>query len=453
MIGSEQASAGPAAIEAAERIRDGRLTSAELVAACLDRIERTDPALRGWAELDRGGALDRAREMDALRRHGLPLGPLHGVPVAIDERFGASGGSTGGGRGARPMSDPPGRSAPAVIERLLEAGAVVIGKLRTVEPYLGRPSPAFHPLDEKRTAGVPCGNAAVAVGTGQVPLAVTCEARGGVVVSASYCGVYGFRPARGVISRRGAVPLSPTIDQVGMLGRTPADVALLADVLGGYDAADAASWLRPRPRMQVGLMATPPVEPAFLRLDMPYDDRLSAAGRAGLEELCDCLGARVARHPAPAWFSRLPAAHRIIVEYEAATWWRAVPGQADASAAELADLAERGIAHGEERYRAALAAMEQAQGYFSELFHDYDAIIVPATAGEAPSSPSMEDDDHVFCGIWTLCGLPALCVPLLEGESGMPIGVQSIGSSSRDDRLLRTTRWMMEQIAGDAERP
>ena len=174
--------------------------------------------------------------------------------------------------------------------------------------------------------------------------------------------------------------------------------------------------------------------------------------RAGLEELCDCLGARVAPLPAPAWFGRLPAAHRIIVEYEAAKWWRSQPEWAGTSSAALADSAERGLAHGEERYRAALAAMDQAQSYFSELFHDYDAVIAAATAGEAPSNPSMEHDDHVFCSTWALCGLPALCVPLLEGESGMPIGVQSIGSASRDDRLLRTTRWMIEQIAGDAER-
>ena len=453
MTGSVQASPEPTAIEAAERIRDGRLASAELVAACLDRIERTDPTLRGWTELDRGSALDQARAMDALRQHGLPLGVLHGVPVAIDERFGANGGSTGDGRGARSMSDPPGRTAPAVVERLLEAGAVVIGKLRTVEAYLGQSGPAYQPQFVQRTAAGPCGNAAVAVGTGQVPLAVTCEAQGGVLVSASYCGLFGFRPARGVISRRGAAALSPTIDQVGILGRTLEDVALLAGVLGAYDAADAASWLRPRPRMHEGVMATPPVEPELLRLDMPYDDRLSAAGRAGLEELCDCLGARVARFPAPAWFGRLPAAHRIIVEYEAAMWWRGQPERADPSAGELADLAERGVAHGEERYRAALAEMKQAQGYFSELFHDYDAIIVPAATGEAPSNPSTEDDDHVFCSIWALCGLPALCVPLLEGESGMPIGVQSIGSPSRDDRLLRTTRWMIEHISGDEERP
>lgn len=453
MIAPESADPGPTAIEAAGRIRDGRLTSAELVAACLDRIERADPALRGWAGLDRDGALERACETDALRRHGMPLGALHGVPVAVDERLGTDGGATRTGRGAQPVPGPAGRAASAVVERLLEAGAVIIGTLRTVEVSHPHPEPALPSRDAQRTAGARCANAAVAVGTGQVPLAVTCEARGGVMVSASYGGVFGFRPARGVISRRGAVSLSPTADQVGLLGRTLEDVALLADVLAGHDAADAASWLRPRPRMHAGAMARPPVEPALLRLDMPYDDRLREDGRAGFEELCECLGAGVARFPAPAWFGRLPAAHRIVVEFEAATWRRRRPERAAAPAADPAELAERGVAHGEERYRAALAAMERAQGYFSELFHDYDAIVAPATAGEAPPSRTMEDDDHVFCSIWALCGLPALCVPLLEGEAGMPIGVQSIGSATRDDRLLRTTRWMIERIAGDQRRP
>ena len=276
------------------------------------------------------------------------------------------------------------------------------------------------------------------------------------MLSASYCGVFGFRPARGVISRRGAVSLSPTVDQIGILGRTLEDVAFLADVLGGYDAADAASFLRPRPRMHEGVTSVPPVEPDFIWLDMPYEDRLSATGRAGFDELCDCLGERVTRFPAPAWFGRLPAAHRIIVEYETATAWRMrgeTPDESPAESAELGELTRRGLAHGEERYRAALAAMAQAQRYFSEFFHDYDAVIAPACAGEAPVHPLAEDDDPVFGAIWALCGLPALCVPLLEGESGMPMGVQLIGSAHRDDRLLRTTRWMIERILGDAQRP
>ena len=191
----------------------------------------------------------------------------------------------------------------------------------------------------------------------------------------------------------------------------------------------------------------PPVEPDFIWLDMPYHDCLSAASRAGVEELCDCLGTRVARFPAPAWFGRLPAAHRIIVEHETAERWRM---RGEQSSASLTEMAERGFAHGEERYRAALSEMKQAQRYFSSLFHEHDAVIAPATAGEAPLRMSTGNDDLVFCATWVLCGLPILCVPLLQGDSGLPIGMQLIGSAHQDDRLLRTGRWLIDRILGDA---
>ena len=435
------------AVEAAARIRAGALTSVELVTACLDRIDETDATLRAWAQVDRDTALGQAQEMDSIRQRGLPLGALHGVPVAIDEVFGASGIPAG-----HCPDSPANASAsgtPAVVERLKEAGAVVAGKTRTTGPILGRSGAAINPRDALRTAGSPCGSAAAAVGACQVPLAIACEARGGIAMSASFCGVFGFRPTRGIISRRGAFSSSQTLDQIGVFGRGLEEVAFLADVLGGYDAADAASYLRPRPRMREGFRSKPPVEPDFIWLDMPCDDRLSAAGAEGFEELRDCLGEHVVRLPAPAWFSRLPAAHRIIDEYEAAAWWDAHGERSDAS---VQEIAERGLAHGEDRYRAALAAMEQAQGYFSEFFHDYDAVIAPAAAGEAPSVESGADDS-VFCEIWALCGLPTLCVPLLEGEAGLPVGVQLIGSANGDDRLLRSAGWLIEQILDESEGP
>ena len=191
------------------------------------------------------------------------------------------------------------------------------------------------------------------------------------------------------------------------------------------------------------------MEPDFIWLDMPYDDHLSAAVAEGFEELRDCLGERVVRLPAPTWFGRLPAAHRIIDEYETATWSRA---RAKQSNPRCPEIAERGFAHGEDRYRAALRAMERAQGYFSEFFHNYDGVIAPAAGGEAPSIES-GTDDPVFCRIWALCGLPSLCVPLLEGETGLPMGVQLIGSANGDDRLLRTAKWLVERVLAETEGP
>ena len=435
------------AVEAAERIRAGALTSVELTSACLDRVEQTDSEMRGWEQVERDVALGQARAMDSLRQRGLPLGALHGVPIAIDERFGAK---------SVPIDQVPERSeaAPggvtaAVVERLKEAGAVVFGRTRASGRLRAAPAAATNPCNAKRSAGDPCGSAAVAVGAYQVPLAIVCESSGGVVLSASYCGVFGFRPTRGIISRRGVRSGSPTLDQVGGLGRNLEDLALLADVLGGYDAADEASELRPRPQMREGFRSKPPVEPDFIWLDMPYDERLSAAGHEGFEELRDALGPRVVRLPAPAWFGRLPAAHRIIEEYESAIRCRAHDEQTSLPSREIA---RRRLAHGEERYRAAVSAMRQTQEYFSTFFHAYDAVVAPAAGGESPSIDS-GPEDPVFCRIWALCGLPSLCVPLLTGEEGLPVGAQLVGSARGDDRLLRSAAWLMERLHDETHGP
>ena len=447
MTGSARASVEMRAVEAAERIRAGALTSVELITACMDHIEQTDNELRAWVQTDRDAALGQAKEMDSLRQQGLPLGALHGVPVAVDELFGAKG--MPAKRAPDSSGSSPGSAMPAVEERLKEAGAVVIGKTRATGPNLSPPAAAINPCDANRSAGDPCGSAAAAVGSCHVPLAIACESGGGVMLSASFCGVFGFRPSRGIISRRGARSTSPTLDQVGMFGRDLEDVAFLADALGGYDAADEASGLRPRPRTREGFRSKPPVEPDFIWLDMPCDERLSTAAEEGFEELRDSLGEHVVRLPVPEWFGRLPAAHRIIDEYETAMWCRAHGEQSSSS---LRDISERGFAHGEDRYRAALAAMRRTQEYFSSFFHDYDAVVAPAAAGEAPPIES-EPGDPVFCRIWALCGLPSLCVPLLEGESGLPVGVQLIGSARGDDRLLRSAAWLIEQLLDEPRGP
>ena len=440
MTASARAIVEMRAVEAAVRVRAGALTSVELITACMDRIEQTDPEVRAWAQVDRDAALGEAKQMDSLRQRGLPLGALHGVPVAVDELFGEPGTPTVRDWGS--SENGPGRAMPAVEERLREAGAVVIGATRATGPLGDSPAAAVNPCDAGHRAGDPCGSAAAATGACQVPLAVSCDSGEGVVLSASYCGVYGFRPTRGIISRRGARCASPTLDQVGVFGRNLEDVALLADVLGGYDAADAASTLCPRPRMREGFRSKPPVEPDFIWLDMPYDECLSAAGKEGFEELRDSLGERVVRLPAPPWFGRLPAAHRIVEEYETASWCRA---HGERWSPSFPEMTERGFAHGEERYRTALSAMRRTQEYFSEFFNDYDAVIAPGARGEAPSIESGAGDP-VFSRIWALCGLPSLCVPLLEGEAGLPVGVQLIGSASGDDRLLRSTAWLIERV-------
>lgn len=437
------------AVEAARRIREGRLSSVDLVKACLARIAETDAALKAWVHLAPEQALAEAAELDRIRRAGLPLGPLHGVPVGLKDIIDTRDFPTERGSaifiGRRPDRDA------SLVERLREAGAVILGKTATTELAFVHAAETRNPHNADHSPGGSSAGSAAAVAACHVPLAIGTQTNGSVIRPASFCGTVGFKPTRGVISRRGVLQTSMTLDQVGVFARDIEDAALLVDAIGAYDPADHLSYPRPRPQMLAGAQAAPPVEPALVWLDLPYHDRLSADARAGFDEVLAALGPRVERLPASDRLAGLVEAQRLIHEYEIcqhlgpefdAHW--------DRISATLKPIVERGRKIGAPEYCSALAAMDSAAGFFDRFFNDYDAVIAPAAAGEAPKFGT-GTGDPIFCTIWTLCGLPCITLPLLVGAGGLPIGVQLIGAAEKDDRLLRTARWLAGHLqAGTA---
>jgi Asp-tRNA(Asn)/Glu-tRNA(Gln) amidotransferase A subunit family amidase len=432
------------ALEIAERIRSGELSSEDCVLACARRIESTDDRIRAWAHFDRERALDEARAMDELRRHGQPLGALHGVPVGVKDIIDTRGLPTA--LGTEVHHDRAPDADAAVVEKLREAGAVVLGKTTTTEYAFMHPAATRNPHDPGRTPGGSSSGSAAAVAAGHAPVAIGSQTNGSVIRPAAYCGVYGFKPSRGIISRRGMLRTSEHLDQVGVFGRGLGDVATLADVLAGYDAADPASYPRPRPRMHEGCVSEVPVEPCFAWLEAPYLDRLSSDAREGFEELLDALGERVERLPAPRSFTEAIHSHRVIHEVELYRNLREdIDRHGERVSAEVRSAAERGRNHGEGAYAAALSMLEGAERYFAEFFCDYDAIITPASGGEAPDVAS-GTGDPIFCTLWTFAGLPCLSLPLLVGAAGLPVGVQLVGGANADDKLLRTASWLLRTL-------
>jgi Asp-tRNA(Asn)/Glu-tRNA(Gln) amidotransferase A subunit family amidase len=432
------------AVEAARKIGEGTLSSVDLVRACLARIDETDSQLKAWAHLDPDHALAQAAEMDTIRRAGRPIGPLHGVPVGlkdiIDTRDFPTERGTSIFAGRRPDLDA------ALVERLREAGAVILGKTATTELAFVHAAETRNPHAPARSPGGSSSGSAAAVAAYHVPLAIGTQTNGSVVRPASFCGVYGFKPTRGVISRRGLLQTSVSLDQVGVFGRTLEDTALLADVIGGYDALDPCSYARPRPKMLAGSRAEVPVEPDLVWLDLPYHDRLADDARAGLDEVIDALGDRVERIPVSPNLTGLVEIQRVIHEYEICHHLESVfTGNWDMISATLRPIIEHGRTISDTQYQEALEVMATGVDFFAEFFKDFDAIIAPSAAGQAPEFGS-GTGDPVFCTIWTLCGLPSLNLPLLVGGNGLPVGVQLIGAAERDDRLLRTANWMLNTL-------
>jgi len=435
------------AVEAADKIRKGTLSSVDLVKACLARIDETEGQLKAWAHLDAAHALAQAEEMDAIRRAGRPIGPLHGIPVGLKDIIDTVDFPTE--RGTPVFSGrQPDRDA-ALVERLREAGAVILGKTVTTEFAFMHPAETRNPHNPDYSPGGSSSGSAAAVAAYNVPLAIGTQTNGSVIRPASFCGTYGFKPTRGVISRRGVLQTSKSLDQVGVFGRTLEDVALLTDVIGGYDPSDPLSYGRPRPKMQAGSVADIGVEPDLVWFDAPYNDRLTEDARSGLNEVIDALGARVERLTISENMYNLVDVQRIIHEYEickhlekefAEHWDQLSPS--------IQPIIERGRKISTAQYDDAVGVMASGRTYFDEFFHDYDAIIAPSAAGEAPKFGN-GTGDPVFCTIWTLCGLPTVNLPLLVGENGLPVGVQLIGSIEEDDRLLRTANWMLNTLQSD----
>lgn len=431
--------------QAASHIRQGLLSSVDLVKACLARIEQTDASIGAWSYLDPEQALDQAAEMDRIRRSGFAIGALHGVPVGLKDIVDTANMPTERGTpifaGRQPDADA------AIVERLREAGAVIMGKTETTELAFLNPSQTRNPHNPDRTPGGSSSGSAAAVAAHHVPLTIGTQTNGSVIRPASFCGVYGFKPTRGIISRRGILQTSVSLDQVGGFARSLEDVALLSDVLGGYDQTDPASFPRPRPAMARGAAETAPVEPDFAFFDMPFHDRLSGDARDGLEAVIETLGERVSRLQPADTMAGLVGVQATIHEYEICMHLaESFDAHWDKVSPLLQTVVERGRQISKAQYEDALAVKASAEKFFADFFVDFDAIIAPSAAGEAPLS-DQGTGDPIFCTLWTLAGLPTVTLPLLVGENDLPIGVQLIGPAEKDDRLLRTAGWLQTRLA------
>ncbi|MDA8585167.1 amidase [Rhodobacteraceae bacterium] len=437
------------AAEAERAFAAGRLTSVQLVQSCLDRIKETDGTIKAWAFLDPGAALAQAAECDRIRKAGLAVGPLHGIPVGLKDVIDTAKMPTE--RGTPVFKGRQTDAVARLVEHLREAGAIIMGKTVTTELAFVHANETRNPHNPDYSPGGSSSGSAAAVAACHVPLAIGTQTNGSVIRPASFCGTFGFKPTRGVISRDGVLQTSVSLDQVGCFGRTLADVARLTDVIGGYDQRDPVSFARPRPDMAAGAAAEAPVTPDLVWFDLPFNDRLTDDARDGFDAVLDILGPQVTRMEPADTLSNLVAVQARIHEYEIAqhqaevfdTHW-------DQISDTLKPIITRARKISKTEYEDALVVKASAEQFFADFFVEFDAIIAPSASGEAPKFGN-GTGDPIFCTLWTLAGLPCISLPLLVGGNGLPIGVQLIGPAEKDDRLLRTARWLQTHIAQAAE--
>jgi Asp-tRNA(Asn)/Glu-tRNA(Gln) amidotransferase A subunit family amidase len=432
------------ALEARARMQRGEMRAIEYCEACLARIASREPEIGAFAFLDEDLARKAARAADEYRGTGRSLGLLHGLPVGVKDIIDTSDMPTENGTpidaGRR-----PGRDA-EVVRRLRQGGGIVMGKTVTTELAFFSPGKTRNPHNPAHTPGGSSSGSAAAVASGMVPLAIGTQTFGSVIRPASFCGVVGFKPTFGLISRAGARLLAPALDTVGIFARTVSDAALLADALAGHDPADPDTRLLPPPRMLEVAETEPPLTPAIAFVKTPMWDEAEPATQEGLAELVEALGKACTEVTLPDVFKEWAVAQRAVMQAGMARnlepYYRR--GK-DRLSAPLRSLLEDGSKVTAVDYLAGLDWRKALNNGLEQLFDRYDAILTPAAPGEAPAGLGATGNP-IFNGLWTFCGVPAVTLPLLQGPTGLPVGVQLVGRGGEDGRLLRTARWLTRMI-------
>ncbi|MGH7385063.1 MAG: amidase, partial [Candidatus Rokuibacteriota bacterium] len=302
------------AVEAAELIRAGRVSSVELVESCLGRIQETEGQVEAWTFLDPKYAVAQAKASDEWRLSGRPIGALHGVPVGLKDIVDTADMPTENGSVLH-AGRTPSRDA-AVVERLRAAGAVIMGKTVTTEFATRTPGKTRNPHNPAHTPGGSSSGSAAAVAAGMVPLAVGSQTGGSTIRPGSYCGVYALKPTHGLVSRHGMLQLSRSLDHVGLFARTVEDLALFLEEVAGYDERDPDTHPRGRGPYRAAAVEEPPIEPRFGFFRSGGWSRVDEDARAALEELVEHLGARVEEFELSAGADELAEWHRVIMDAE-----------------------------------------------------------------------------------------------------------------------------------------
>lgn len=432
--------------QALQGLHAGRFTSEELVRDCLVHIARLDPKIEAWAWLKSELALENARAADHRRRAGKP-GALQGVPVGIKDIIDVHGVPTRMGSPVFEDYMPP--MSARVVRRLEEAGAVMLGKTVTAELAYFAPGKTRNPWNPAHTPGGSSSGSAAAVAARFVPAALGTQTNGSVIRPAAYCGVVGYKPSAGLVSRSGILKFSQTLDQVGVFARGVADAAIVASALIGHSQDDPDSLsdfalvpqdLDPKPLFQPPRLAAVR-SPAWHLADGDQQENFTQS-IAVLRK----AGAAVEAAVLPEAFHQAHEVHRTIMQYEGAQAFAALQAQQrNQLSAELNRLIDAGRQIPEVAYHAVLERRTRLQGELSEFLNRYDGLLTPPARGAAPATLE-NTGDPAFCTIWTLCGSPALTVPSGLGAHGMPLGLQLVGGYLQDARLLQVGLWCEEAI-------
>ncbi len=417
------------AVEAARQLAARKITAEALARDCLERIDAREREVMAWEYLDCDAVIRQARATDAVQPRGL----LHGLPVGVKDLIDTIDMPTAYGSpvyaGHRPAWDAP------CVALARAAGGIVFGKTVTTEFANMHPGKTRNPHNAAHTPGGSSSGSAAAVADYMVPLAFGSQTAGSIIRPAAFCGVVGYKPSFGLISRVGVKALSDTLDTIGTIARTVPDAALFAAALTGRRELLVDETFATKPR--VGMCRTYEWKHAQPETVVAYDAAVDRLARAG---------ATVHEIKLPPTYASLVQAQTDIMFVEQA---QSLAYERLAHGARLSErlrgLLEAGLAVTPERYDAAQTLARNCRRTLTEVFSDCDVLLAPSAPGAAPAGLEMTGDP-VFNRVWTLLRTPCVTIPVAVALNGLPVGLQVIGTFGSDARTLALAHWLHQTL-------
>jgi Asp-tRNA(Asn)/Glu-tRNA(Gln) amidotransferase A subunit family amidase len=325
-----------------------------------------------------------------------------------------------------------------VVNLLKNAGAIIMGKTVTAELAYIHPGKTTNPHDYSRTPGGSSSGSAAVIAAQMAPLSIGSQTGGSIIRPASYCGVVGYKPSYGLISRNGVLKTSEKLDTIGVFGKSVEAVALLAKALMKKDLYDPATIHFAADEIVEATQKEPHFEPKFIFYKTDKWKNIDKVSKSAFEFFIKKFKKNIEVFDVPSYFKDIPKHHQIIHETDLANNFQAYYKKDKKKLSkEMRDAIERGLKHSAYDYANAIDFMEQSYQSYKEVFEDYHGIITPSASGVADKGLKSTGSAD-FQKIWTYMGLPTISLPLLTGESDLPLGVQLIGDKLDDIRFLST---------------
>jgi Asp-tRNA(Asn)/Glu-tRNA(Gln) amidotransferase A subunit family amidase len=433
--------------ELVTKMGEGQVSSVEVCKAYIERINKFEKDIKVWNFFDKKILLEKAEEADDYRKSGKPLGSLHGLPIAVKDIFGTVDMPTECGTVFRRKQSASQDSE--VVNLLKNAGAIIMGKTVTAELAYIHPGKTTNPHDYSRTPGGSSSGSAAAIAAQMAPLSVGSQTGGSIIRPASYCGVVGYKPSYGLISKTGTLKTSEKLDTVGVFGKTVEDVALLAKALIKKDLYDPTTIHFAADNMVESCKKEPNFQPKFIFYKTDKWKDIHKDSRDAFEFFIKKFQKYIEVFDTPSYFKDIPRHHQIIHETDLANNFQVYYKKDKKKLSkEMRDAIERGLKYSAYEYANALDFMKQSYNSYKEVFEDYHGVITPSSSGVADKSLKSTGSAD-FQKNWTFMGLPTISLPLLTGESNLPLGVQLIGDKLDDIRFLSTANWLEKNCKDD----